>query len=290
MIMDEKINIGKRIAVLLIDYLLMTIIVFIFAIPIFISISKNIIEFAQDNSISFFLERPMWYSFLFGFSLFYCKDSFNGRSIAKRIFKLQVVDNRTGNPASPLKCFARNLFLFFWPIELIAALVNPNRRIGDLIANTKLVPFDSSKISKPKYAQIVTSLAICFFISVMFFEVIRAPLILLNPVPKYDNNSYNPILSAKIEKLYNDSLVGKLTAKVKAYDRINNKDLKYISMDLQFKDDFVANDSNLQYLKGISYMLLYNNRPSNTKKIRIKYIYTIKGDTNSEVSWFDFDK
>ena len=36
-----------------------------------------------------------------GLALYFCKDSFHGRSPAKRILKLQVVDEVTGKPPAP---------------------------------------------------------------------------------------------------------------------------------------------------------------------------------------------
>ena len=43
------------------------------------------------------------YLAMFGFALYFCKDIFNGRSIAKRILNFQVVDNYTGESGKPLE-------------------------------------------------------------------------------------------------------------------------------------------------------------------------------------------
>lgn len=48
---------------------------------------------------------------ILGLALYFCKDIINGRSLAKRLLKLQVVDNTTGEVASPMQCFVRNLFV-----------------------------------------------------------------------------------------------------------------------------------------------------------------------------------
>jgi len=80
--------------------------------------------------------------FVFYFSIWTIKDSFNGRSIGKRIMRLQVVQSETNLAASPLRCFVRNLSLLLWPIEMIVILVRPGRRMGDFIANTKIVDYN----------------------------------------------------------------------------------------------------------------------------------------------------
>ena len=89
-----------------------------------------------------------------------CKDSIDGRSVAKRIMKLQVVDNETGKIASPIKCLLRNITVFIWPVEVIVAGINTERRIGDRIAGTKVVPFNADiKQSPTQYKSIIVALA-----------------------------------------------------------------------------------------------------------------------------------
>ena len=90
--------------------------------------------------------EPMGAVFQFAFLgiliLYFLKDSFQGRSAAKRMMKLQVVDLKTGMPASAGQCFVRNLPIILWPIEVIMTLVNRQRRMGDYIAGTKVVNYD----------------------------------------------------------------------------------------------------------------------------------------------------
>ena len=77
---------------------------------------------------------------------YFFKDSFNGRSLAKRMLKLQVVDNTTGEVASVGKCFVRNIFIIIWPVEVLVSLFSPQRRIGDMVAGTKVVNYTTSQI------------------------------------------------------------------------------------------------------------------------------------------------
>jgi uncharacterized RDD family membrane protein YckC len=71
------------------------------------------------------------------------KDFYNGKSVAKRIHGYQIVDNKTNLVATEMQCMTRNLTLIIWPLEGLLVLFNPNRRLGDFIAGTKLI--DSEK-------------------------------------------------------------------------------------------------------------------------------------------------
>ena len=71
--------------------------------------------------------------------LYLNKDFFNGRSLAKRLFKLQVVD-AGGLPASELRCFVRNVTFFLWPLEVLVLLMGRHDRLGDGLARTHVWP------------------------------------------------------------------------------------------------------------------------------------------------------
>ena len=63
---------------------------------------------------------------------------FNGRSIAKRIFKLHVIDNATGELPKKSILAIRNLFFFVYPIDAITLIVS-GKSIGDIATNTTVV-------------------------------------------------------------------------------------------------------------------------------------------------------
>src|SRR5688572_26999482 len=159
---EQKVNPGTRFGTMILDHIIMTMIAMVFSIP------GMIIGFADAFKVSHEQTTPdifggLSYVGLIGLAVYLCKDCINGRSIAKRILKLQLVDNKTGQVASPLKCFIRNIFCILWPIEVIVALVNPSRRIGDVVAGTKLVPFDPAlEQPKPNFGQIAISLGIAY--------------------------------------------------------------------------------------------------------------------------------
>lgn len=70
------------------------------------------------------------------------KDFFDSRSIAKRIQGYQIVDFKSNNKASEIQCMIRNITIIIWPIEFFILLFSPYRRLGDIIASTKLIDTD----------------------------------------------------------------------------------------------------------------------------------------------------
>jgi hypothetical protein len=67
------------------------------------------------------------------------KDFINGQSVVHRVAGFQVVDVKTLEPANQLKCLTRNITGVILPIEFIMISINPQRRLGDFIAGTKLI-------------------------------------------------------------------------------------------------------------------------------------------------------
>ena len=146
---EEKISTGTRLGTMLLDHVIMTGIMMIFFLPSMMLVFVDPVNGSNKPNPNF-LDGSLGYLALFGFSLYFCKDIINGRSIAKRILKLQVVNNSTGQVADPMRCFIRNIFCILWPIEVIAGITNTNRRIGDFVAGTKLVVFDPS-LNQPEF-------------------------------------------------------------------------------------------------------------------------------------------
>jgi uncharacterized RDD family membrane protein YckC len=160
-----RMDAGDRLKAALVDHFIMTLIFMIFAFPLMIK------EFSTNKlpTTSGFL----WYFALAGLSIYFCKDCINGQSPAKRIFKQQVVNNKTGLPAKPLRCFVRDVFIIVWPVEVVALLISPSRRIGDYVAGTKVVPFESgTEKATINFLQIAIAYGLSFAISMlvtMFF-------------------------------------------------------------------------------------------------------------------------
>jgi uncharacterized RDD family membrane protein YckC len=103
------------------------------------------ISFGNPNQANF-----VWTDIIFSisFSLMMIalinKDFFGGQSAVHRLLGFKVVDVKTNEQASKLKCMLRNVTAPIWMIEVIFLLVNPKRRLGDIIAGTSLIEIEST--------------------------------------------------------------------------------------------------------------------------------------------------
>lgn len=81
------------------------------------------------------------------FFMYLNKDFFNTKSPAKQILGYQVINRKTEKPATELQCFIRTFTICLaWPLEVIVGFINPERRIGDFITNTKVVVSEKEKL------------------------------------------------------------------------------------------------------------------------------------------------
>lgn len=101
-----------------------------FYIPLFIGVTALRVGWGADD-----------HGWGFGLLLvFYLnKDFFNGRSPAKRLLQLQVLDANS-LPANELRCFLRNMTFFLWPLEVLVLLLGRRGRLGDALAGTHVSP------------------------------------------------------------------------------------------------------------------------------------------------------
>ena len=99
-------------------------------------IFKKIVELQGLNVIGALLFVVFVLSFP---AIFVLRDViFKGQSIAKRIFKLRVVDNETSALPETKKLIVRNLFFFIYPVDAIMLLAT-NKSLGDTVTNTTIV-------------------------------------------------------------------------------------------------------------------------------------------------------
>ena len=70
---------------------------------------------------------------------------FGRRSLGKLICGLAIENSETGEKASFGSLIVRNLAYVIITIEGVVVLLNKGRRIGDLMANTKVVRYQKSK-------------------------------------------------------------------------------------------------------------------------------------------------
>jgi uncharacterized RDD family membrane protein YckC len=272
---NKQISTGTRLGAMLLDHVFMTMIAMVFFIPGMISGFANAFKVTHEQTSPNFMGGPLGYISMLGFAIYFCKDCINGRSIAKRILKLQVVDNSTGQVASPLKCFIRNIFIIIWPIEGIIALVNPSRRLGDRVAGTKLVVFDPT-LEQPKIniGQLLIPVVIAFGLMFLFMLPFKGLMSSIEGKKiNYIESSYNDQSSKETEKLFADSLGQYLTASVKVYDQIQDKPLKYVSVIFELKENYLEDDEDFQKIKSATIPLLLTKFPEQSIVGRVKYVY-----------------
>ncbi len=127
-----------RIISMLLDHFIMCLIV----IPL------GILILGSGILMEDYINRTIAISLIFTPMFLYLnKDFLNAKSPAKRILGLQVIDRKTGTPASEIQCFIRNLTICVaWPLEVIISFFSPERRIGDLIANTRITTSEKEKL------------------------------------------------------------------------------------------------------------------------------------------------
>ena len=98
-----------------------------------VSLNHPIRSYAEFTSVIWFIV------------LLFNKDCIMGQSIVKRWRGQQVLDIKTREPASPMRCFIRNWTFLVWFLDLIFTTADPHRRLGDRIAGTMVVKVPTLK-------------------------------------------------------------------------------------------------------------------------------------------------
>lgn len=275
---QKNVNAGIRLGSMILDHFIMTMIAMLFFIPTMIKTFSGAFTISHEQNVDDGFSGPLLYIGLFGFALYFCKDCINGRSIAKRILKLQVVDNKTEQVASPLKCFVRNIFCIIWPVEVIVTLINPNRRIGDQVAGTKVVFYEPSIIEQPKVdiKALLVPLALSFGLLLLImlpFQSLKSSM----TRAKYVESSYNDPESKALEKVFADSLSRYVTSSVRVYDKIENQNLKYISIILQLKENYLEDEDKTDQLQKFTALAVHTVFQRNTFTGQVQFVYKSGG-------------
>jgi|ERR1035437_3546539 uncharacterized RDD family membrane protein YckC len=125
----KRVNLSNRLISALIDFIIIIAVGSLFLILL--------IVFKLENNLIF---QAFVISFLT--CLFLYKDIFNGQSVGKNFTNLRIVSN--DNDVIPIfRIVLRNFFIFLWPIDIILCLINPEKRLGDYIAMSKVVMINS---------------------------------------------------------------------------------------------------------------------------------------------------
>ncbi|HXB10712.1 MAG TPA: RDD family protein [Bacteroidia bacterium] len=285
------ISTGKRLGSMILDHIFMMLIILVVLIPEIATQITTAFKVSHDQ-MSSENSSMMVYEVALFFAVYLCKDSINGRSLAKRITNIQVVDNVSGLAASPLKCFVRNIFILIWPVEVIVAMINPEKRIGDRVAGTKLIPFDKT-LEQPKasFVQIIISLCLAFGLMLLIIIPFRAfQSKLYGQNVKFVESSYNEQESKETEKLFADSLGNSMNADIRVYDQIQNDSLKYISIIFLFKENYFESEREYEGIKSKAIKLLLTKFPMNSFIGQAKYVFKEPGHIETRWTILDWRK
>ncbi|MFT3705779.1 MAG: RDD family protein [Agriterribacter sp.] len=274
-IYNRPISVGTRIGTMLLDHFFMTLIMMLFFIPAMVQMFSVAFTVSHEQVDINFMQGPTKYIAVFGFALYFCKDIFNGRSIAKRILHLQVIDNTTGEAASPIQCFIRDIFCALWPIEVIIAIVHTNRRLGDRIAGTRLVHYNPTTVQPAiNIGKILVPIAISYTLVLLLLQTFPS---IKTTKTAFSPSSYNHAESKRMEQLITDSLGKYLTPDIRIYDTVKNEPVKYVSIILRLKENYLDEDKNAyDQLHEMTTNLVYSIIPKEKLTGSIQYVY--KGD------------
>ncbi|MGB8191715.1 MAG: RDD family protein [Chitinophagaceae bacterium] len=273
-LLHNKLSIGARLSAMFLDHIIMCAI----AMPFFLlgiggMFSTLFDAHAQELDVNTF----NIYVSIIGLSLYFSKDCFQGRSLAKRALKQQVVDNATGEPASPMKCFIRNIFILIWPVEVIVTFGSPQRRIGDRIAGTKVMPYVRPQEKHDiNYLQIVVSLVLSYSLLILLLVLFKwTPE---KTTPAFSKSSYNATLSAELSRMYTDSLSEYLSADARVYDSSAIPGRKYVSLAIKLKANYLEDREDIRLLDSMIYSMLQTRLPEGTYTGKLKYTYRREGN------------
>jgi uncharacterized RDD family membrane protein YckC len=281
----ENVTIGLRLASMLVDHFAMTFIIMIIVMPGFAVSMLN--TFNIDHEPSSIKMGNMFFLVALGFSAYFNKDIFNGRSPAKRILKMQVIDNKTHQVASPVKCLVRNLTIPIWPIEVIFVFIDPKRRLGDKIAGTRIEYVESPEKVKINWRRIFAPL----LIAIGFSTLISLPFIILShslSVRKVDfiATSLNEQESKNANQIFETELNGLIKkADFKVYDKVTNDDRKYVAGILYFNNK--ADYNNFETSENEIAKLLAVRFPLKNHICFLKFVYQQSGSISTTQKLYD---
>jgi uncharacterized RDD family membrane protein YckC len=153
----------RRIVAFILDHFILT---FLIVSLIFVFLGPSYLDnISSDKTFSTIL-----FGLIFGFVIYFSKDSFKGISPGKWIMGIMVRDEKNRNEIPSFgRFFIRNAFIIIWPIEFIVlALSDEKKRIGDVIVKT-LVFKNPNKPEKMPRVLLLLGVGIMFFIFLFVF-------------------------------------------------------------------------------------------------------------------------
>ena len=153
----------RRIVAFILDHFIMT---FLIVSLIFVFIGPSFF----DNNDSGKTFSTILFGLIFGFGIYFSKDSFRGISAGKWIMGIMVRNENNRNEIPSFsKLFMRNIFIIIWPIEFIVLALSDNKkRIGDILAKTLVVKNPNKPEKLPRVLSLI-GVGVIFFIFLFVF-------------------------------------------------------------------------------------------------------------------------
>jgi len=122
----------RRLVSCFIDHAIMTV------IGIFITFPGMLFQLFENRfEMGFYFGNPILNTF--ALNIYLCKDLIFSNGIGKRILRFRIQNSNLDLMPNAFQLYVRNLTFFLWPIEVFFLIQNPNKRLGDIIAKTKVV-------------------------------------------------------------------------------------------------------------------------------------------------------
>jgi len=209
---QTKLRLGNRIGALFIDQIIFFFLISFLYTPAYILFFLSRPDLAIGFNF-FFLKNLQIGIAVISIMLMLNKDFFGGISPAKLLLKFQVLNNKTGQVASPLRCMLRNLTFLLAPVELIFVLIRPERRLGDYIAGTRIAVYEpererESSVKKHYYYGFFAALILAFVFVSIVRTGIRAPYETPAPNTRSEKRhlAKNDDMAAELENILKDKL------------------------------------------------------------------------------------
>ena len=93
----------------------------------------------------------------------------------------------------------------------------------------------------------------------------------------YVESSYNDTESKSLEKVFADSLGRYVTASVRVYDKIEDQNLKYISIILQLKENYLEDEGRTDELQRFTALAVHTVFQRNSFTGQVQYVYQSSG-------------
>lgn len=173
------------------------------------SLIESLPEISADPKLAFWQGAYFVFALVFWMlSIIYIlfKDAFwNGQSLAKKLFRLRVVDLKTRVKCRWWQSLVRNIVFFVplsMPIELVIAYMNPDRRrIGDFLAGTMVIEAHEEYHPKPKpknraleyFLKSIVTLVAAAVIAGLFY--LSYQYVISKDVSEKIKSSYDPVVT-----------------------------------------------------------------------------------------------